>query len=148
VGQQALGYRHLALELPCPTTESSKGCRECGRAPSCRHLALVLHALSARDRPARLTADPGERVCRTMRLAIDPGEQVCRTVCLGSVDPYVGSTDPLARVCRIVRQGLETTALGVDQHSWGLQARFTRSRPVGNGPKANGSCVKTQFSWV
>jgi hypothetical protein len=134
VGQQALGCRHLALELPCPATDSSKGCRGCGCAPGCRHPALALHALSARARPARLAADPGERVCRT--------------ACLGSVDPYAGSTDPLAGVCRIVRQDLETTALGVDQHSWGLQARFTGSRPIGNGPKANGSCVKTQFSWV
>jgi hypothetical protein len=36
----------LGARVAIPATESSKGCRGCGCAPSCRHLALVLHALS------------------------------------------------------------------------------------------------------
>jgi len=86
VGQQALGCKHLALGLPCTTTESFKSCRGWDCAPGCRHLAMGLHALSARTRPAHLAADPGERVCRT--------------ACLGLQTRLLGSAESCAWVWR------------------------------------------------
>jgi hypothetical protein len=39
-------------------------------APGCWHLALGCHALGVRVRPARLVADPGEKVCTTAHLRL------------------------------------------------------------------------------